>query len=69
MSDTGNEVAAKPISAASACGLSIGIKVIFEIIMQKYSNTKNNIKENEQNIKSFEELYGKSLQDSVFDKN
>ena len=46
LSLTGIGLTAIPISTALACGLSIGNKVIYEIIVNKYQNLqKNNMKE------------------------
>ena len=57
-----------PISTASACALSIGNKVIYEIIEDKYNKYKKQYEKVQQTIKSFDKLYRKSLQDSVIDK-
>ena len=58
-----------PISTATACGLSIGNKVLYEIIVNKYNKYKKQYERDEQTIKSFDRLYRKSLQDNVIDKN
>ena len=52
---------ALPISAATACGLSIGNKVIYEIVMHKHKKHKKHYQKYQQTIKSFDELYRKSL--------
>ena len=57
------------ISAATACELSIGIKLIYEIAKQKHKKFKIQYQNGQKTIKSFDELYGKNLQDKVFDKN
>ena len=57
-----------PISAATACGLSIGDEVVYERIINKYSKYKKNEKD-QQTIKSFDNLYRKPLQDNIINKN
>ena len=57
-----------PISTASACYLSVGKKVIYEIIINKYSKYKKQYERDQQTIKSFDKLYRKSLKDNVIDK-
>ena len=41
---TGICLIAIPISTATACGLSIGNKVVYEISINKYNKFKNNIR-------------------------
>ena len=65
---TGNGLIAKPISTATACGLSIGNKITYEIIMQKYNNYQNRYKKDKKVVKSFDNLYKKYLKDNVIDK-
>ena len=57
-----------PISTASACALSIGNKVLYEVITNKYNKYKKRFEKDQQTIKSFDKLYRKSLQDNVIDK-
>ena len=57
-----------PISTASACDLSIGKKVLFEVILNKYNKYNKQYERDQQAIKSFDKLYKKSLQDNVMDK-
>ena len=57
-----------PISTATACGLSIGKKVLYEIIINKYNKYKKLYERDQNTIKSFDKLYRKSLQDNVIDK-
>ena len=57
-----------PISTATACGLSIGNKVLYEIILNKYNKYKRQNEKDQQTNKSFDKLYRKSLQDNVIDK-
>ena len=58
-----------PKSTATACGLSIGKKVIYEIFIKKYNKYRKNYEKDQQTIKTFDNLYRKSLQDNVIDKN
>ena len=58
-----------PISTATACGLSITNKVLYEIVMQKYKKYKKQYERDHNTIKSFDKLYRKSLQDNIIDKN
>ena len=69
LSLTGIGFIAIPISTGTACGLSIGIKVIYAIIVSKYNKYKKRYGKDQQTIKSFNKLYRKSLQDNVIDKN
>ena len=69
LSLTGIGLMAIPISAATACSLSIGKKVIFEIIINKFNKYKKQYEKDQLTIKSFDKLYRKSLQDNVIDKN
>ena len=69
LSVTGIALKATPISAATACGLSIGNKVIYEIVMQKYNKYKKQYDKNQQTKKSFDKLHRKSLQSNVIDEN
>ena len=69
LSLTGIGFIAIPISTATACGLSIGNKVIYEIIINKYKKLKKQFERDQRTIKSFDKLYRKSLQDNVIDKN
>ena len=68
MSLTGVGLMVIPISTATACGLSIGNKVLYEIILKKYNKYKKLYEKDQQTIKSFDKLYRKSLQDNVIDK-
>ena len=58
-----------PISTASACVLSIGNKVLYEVIINKYNKYKKQYERDQLTIKSFVKLYRKSLQDNVIGKN
>ena len=57
------------ISTSTACGLSIGKKNIYEIIINKYNKYKKQYERDQQSIKSFDNLYRKSSQDNVIDKS
>ena len=58
-----------PISTASACALSIGNKVIYEVIRNKYNKNKKQYERGQQIIKSFDKFYTKSVQVNVIDKS
>ena len=68
LSVTGIGLIAIPDSTATACGLSITNKVLYEIVMQKYDKYKKQYERDQQTIKSFDKLYRKSLQDNIIDK-
>ena len=57
-----------PISAAIACSLSLGNKVLHKLIINKYNKYKKQYERDQQTIKSFDKLYKKSLQDNIIDK-
>ena len=69
LSLTGIGLIAITISTATACGLSVGNKVIYEIIINKYNKYKKLYERDQQTIKSFDKLYRRALQDNVIDKN
>ena len=69
LSLTGIGLIVLPISTETACGLSIGNKVLYEIIINKYNKNKKQYEKDQQTIKCFDNLYRKSLQDNVIDKN
>ena len=52
LSLTGIGLIAIPISTATACGLSIGNKVIYEVIINKYNKYKRQYQKDQQTIKS-----------------
>ena len=68
LSLTGIGLIAIPLSTATACGLSIGNKILYEIIVNKYNKYKKLYERVQNTIKSFDKLYRKSLQDNVIDK-
>ena len=69
LSLTGIGSIAIPMSTATACGSSIGNELIYEIIINKYNKYKKQYEKDQQTIKSFDNLYRKSLQDIVIDKS
>ena len=68
LSLTGIGLLVIPISTASASALSIGKKVIYEKILQKYTKYKKQNENHQHTIKSFNKLNRILLQDNVFDK-
>ena len=58
-----------PISTGIACTISIGNKVLHKLILNKYNKYKKQFDRDQQTIKSFDNLYRKSLQDNIIDKN
>ena len=69
LSLSGNGLIVIPISTVTASGLSIAIKLLYEIIINKYNKYKKQYENDEQTIKFFDKLYRKSLQDNIIDKN
>ena len=69
LSLTGIGSTAIPISSAKACVLSIGKKVIFEIVINKQNGYKKQYERFQQTMKSFDKVYRISLQDNVIIKN
>ena len=57
-----------PISAGIACGISLGNKILHNIIINKYNKYKKLYEKDQNTIKSFDKLYRKSLQDNIIDK-
>ena len=60
---------AVPISTATLCGLSIGNKVLYEVVINRHNKYKKLYERDQNTIKSFDRLYRKSLQDNVIVKN
>ena len=52
LSLTGIGLIVIPISTATACGLSIGDKVLYEIIISKYNKYKKRYEKDQQTIKN-----------------
>ena len=69
LSLTAIRLIAIPISSSTACGLSIGNKVIYEVIVNKHNKYKKQCEKGQQTIKSVDKLYRKSLQNNVIDKS
>ena len=68
LSLTGIGLIAIPKTAATACVISIGNKIIYEIVMQKYIKYKKQYEKDQQTIKTFNKLYRKSSQDIIIHK-
>ena len=68
LSITGIGLIILPISAGTACTLSLGNKVLHKLIKNKYNKYKKQYKRDQQTIKSFDNFYRKSLQDNIIDK-
>ena len=68
LSLTGIGLIAIPISTATACRLSIGNKVLSEIIIKKYIKYKKQYERDQKIIKFFDKLYRKYLQGKVIDE-
>ena len=68
LSITGIGLIILPISAGIACTLSLGNKILHELIINKYNKYKKLYERDQQTIKSFDNLYRKSLQGSIIDK-
>ena len=68
LSLTGIGLITIPISTATACGLLVGNKILYAIIINKYNKYKKLYEKDQQTIKTFDNKYRKSLQDSVTDK-
>ena len=69
LSVTGVGLIILPISAGTACTLSLGNKVLHKLIINKYNKYKKQYERDQQTIKSFDKLYRKSLQDNIIDNN
>ena len=69
LSITGVGLIILPMSAGIACTVSLGNKVLHNLIINKYNKYKKQYERDQQTIKSFDKLYRKSLQDNVIDKN
>ena len=58
-----------PLSTGIACELTINIKVIFEIVKQKYNKYKKRNENNQQTNNIFDKLHRKKLEDTIIDKS
>ena len=56
-----------PISTDRACGISIGNKVMYEIVTQKYNEDKKQFEKGQQIIEPFDKLDWKNLQNNLYD--
>ena len=56
LSVTGFGLVILPISAGFACGLSLGNKILYKVIMNKYNKYKKQYERDQQTIKSFDKL-------------
>ena len=63
-----NRIISYNISTAAARGLSIGNKVLYEIVINKYNKYKKQYEKDQQTIKFSDKLYRKSLQEKLIDK-
>ena len=61
LSLTGNGLIAIATSNATACGLSIGNKIMYEAILNKYNKNKKRYEKDQQTFESFDKLYRKTL--------
>ena len=68
LSVTGIGLIVLPISAGIACALSLGNKILHKLIINKYNKYKKQYERDQNTIKSFDNLYRKSLQDNLIDK-
>ena len=68
LSVTGIGLMILPISAGIACTLSLGNKVLHKLIINNYNKNKKQYERDQNNIKSFDKLYRKSLEDNLIDK-
>ena len=68
LSVTGIGLIILPISADTACTLSLGNKRLHKLIINKYNKYKKQYERDQNTIKSFDKLYRESLQDNVIDK-
>ena len=69
LSSTGTGLIVLPMSAGIACSSSLGNKALHKLILNKNNRYKERYGRDQQTIKSFDKLYGKTLQDNVIDKN
>ena len=68
LSITGIGLTILPISAGIASTLSLGNKILHKLIIKKYIKYKKQYERDQHIIKSFDNLYRKSLQDNIIDK-
>ena len=58
-----------PVSGGIACTLSIGNRLLHELIRNKNSKHKKHYEMDQATIKCFDKLYRKSLQDNLMGEN
>ena len=68
LSLTGVDLIVIPITTATACGLSIPNKVLYETFINKYIKCKELYERDQNSFKSFINLHRNSSQDIVIDK-
>ena len=68
LSVTGIGLIVLPISAGIACGITLGNKIIHQLIINKYNKYKKQYERDQNTIKCFDKLYRKSLQKNIIDK-
>ena len=68
LSITGIGLIVLPISAGIACGISLGNKILHQLIINKCNKYKKQHEGDQNTIKPFVKLYRKSLQDNVINK-
>ena len=68
LSITGIGLTILPISAGIACTLSLGNKVLHNLVINKYNKYKKQYERDQQSIESFDKLTRKYLQGNIFDK-
>ena len=67
LSITGIGLIVLPISAGSACTLSLGNKNLHKLIINKYNKYKKLYERDQNTIRSIDKLYRISLKDNVID--
>ena len=68
LSVTGIGLIVLPKSAGIVCTLSLGNKVLHKLIINKYNKYKKLYERYQNTIKSFDQLYRKSLQDNLIEE-
>ena len=68
LSVTGVGLIILPISAGIACGIPLGNKILHKLIINKYNKFKKLYERDQNTIKSFDNMYRKSLQNNIIDK-
>ena len=68
LSVTGIGLIVIPISAGIACTLSLANKILHKLVINKHNKYKKHYERDQNTIKSFDNLYRKSLQDNIIDK-